>query len=237
VSARARIRRAVRDERGFTITELLVTMIVGLIVLFALFGLFEVALRANGRVGDRVDAAQRGRNALEQITQELRSQVCLGPQVPPIVSGTDTSITFYADVGGETFSPDKRVLTYVPAAGATPGYILEQVYQSTGGTLPNLTWSATPSRTRRIIEGVTTSAAPVFRYWGFNADGSGSMVQLTSNPLTSTDRTQVVRVDVSFVARPTRNPASTAQNSEFDDEVYVRTADPTNPTSGPVCLM
>ena len=65
-------------------------------------GMVDVSQRASSRVEARVDSTQRGRVAMEQVTQRLRSQVCLG-SASPIVSATDTDVTFFADLGDEQF--------------------------------------------------------------------------------------------------------------------------------------
>ena len=86
-----------RDERGFTLIELLVAMVIGMIVLIAAFMVLDRTISASGQVADRSEALQRGRQAMELITRQLRSQVCVGT-TKPIVSGTDTSVSFYADL-------------------------------------------------------------------------------------------------------------------------------------------
>ena len=58
------MRELTRQQSGFTLVELIVTMLVGMIVLTALFGLVDVALRASKRVDNRVESSQRGRLAL-----------------------------------------------------------------------------------------------------------------------------------------------------------------------------
>ena len=67
----------IRGDAGFTIVELLVTVLIGTVVLFALFGLVDVALRSQQRVDGRVDSNSRGRLAMEQMVQDLRSSVCV----------------------------------------------------------------------------------------------------------------------------------------------------------------
>jgi prepilin-type N-terminal cleavage/methylation domain-containing protein len=233
VSARVRP----RDQAGYTLVELLTTMFVGGIVLSALFGLLDVSLVAGNRVTNRVDAVQRGRVAVEQLTQVLRSQTCLGPGVPPVVQGDDNSLTFYADIGDDKFNPDKRKLVYTPPSGSTLGYVTESVYPATGGSLPALTFAATPSRVRRVVGGITSSGLPLLRYYAYTTtDPPTATVQLPT-PLSTADLARVVKIDVSFTVRPTQAPAETRADARFDNSVYVRTADPTNPTKGPVCLV
>ena len=53
----ARSARLRRDERGFTLIEVMVAMVVGLIVIGALFAILEVSLKQNARITDRVQSA------------------------------------------------------------------------------------------------------------------------------------------------------------------------------------
>ena len=83
---RPRLRQLRSDERGFTLPELLIAMAIGLIVLLAAFMLLDRAVSA--RPGRRPPGRlQRGRLAMELITRQLRSQVCLGDATEPITAG------------------------------------------------------------------------------------------------------------------------------------------------------
>lgn len=238
MTARARIaarlraaRRGATGERGFTLVELLVTISVGMVVLFAVFGLLDVSLRASSRVQDRTDVVQRGRNAMEQITQELRSQTCLGSGYPALTQADSNSMTFYADLGDETFTPQKRTLTY------SAGTIVERLYPMTGGTLPNVTFAATPSRTRTLITNIApVSGTPVFRYYKFTLTDPITPSVLMTTPLSAADLANTVRIAVSFVAQPLQGTANNSVSTTFENYVYVRTSDPTDPQRSPACL-
>ena len=93
------------DERGFTLIELLVSMVIGLIVIFAAYTILDTSGTISRRTQDRVDAAQRGRLAMDVIGSELRSQVCLPGAIPPMVAGaTATDFTFYSNLGDQEFA-------------------------------------------------------------------------------------------------------------------------------------
>ena len=78
-----------REERGFTLVELLVATSLGTVVLLAAGVLSTSMLNAQTRISDRSEAIARGRTAMEQIVQQLRSQVCLGPGYPSITYADD----------------------------------------------------------------------------------------------------------------------------------------------------
>ena len=94
-----------RDEQsGFTVIELVVTSAIGMVVLLALFGLVDTTQSASSTVTQRVDASQRGRTAMEQLSQAIRSVVCAktDPDASPgvIASGSGSHITVYTAIQG-----------------------------------------------------------------------------------------------------------------------------------------
>ena len=69
--------RLLREERGLTLIELLVSMTAGVVVVAGATLVLVVALRQNTRVIDPVQADSIGRTALNQIVDELHSS-CTG---------------------------------------------------------------------------------------------------------------------------------------------------------------
>lgn len=66
-------RRLPRDEAGFTLVEALVAATMMFAVLFALYGIFDVSVRAFGYGGDRVEAVGNARLALGRMEREIRA--------------------------------------------------------------------------------------------------------------------------------------------------------------------
>ena len=64
---RRRLRTLGPDQSGFTLTELLIAISIGLVLLFAAFTLLDRASSASQEIIDRQDAVQRGRQAMELI--------------------------------------------------------------------------------------------------------------------------------------------------------------------------
>src|SRR5439155_3690153 len=104
---------AIRQEEGFTLVELLVTILIATIVMLALFGLVDMALPASKRIDDRVETDSLGRNAMDQVVRELRTASCArtgktGTGAPIYQSpigdvaelSTGTKVTFYATLVG-----------------------------------------------------------------------------------------------------------------------------------------
>jgi prepilin-type N-terminal cleavage/methylation domain-containing protein len=237
----ARLRHGLGDERGFTMIELLVGMSVGMIVLFGLYNLLDSVAPATTRVQDRVDAQARGRAAVEQMAQLLRTTVCVQNGIDandnatfwsPYNTATDSSVTFYtftidqthvADVTSGAFEPQRRTFTY---ANGTLSETVEQGTYAAGAYTP--TWGAMSSRTIATdIQPIT--GRPIFTYKGYSGtpatlntiapanDGTGTIRVL------DTDLPKIARIDIAFRAVPVngRNPAAGAS---FEDSINTRPA-------------
>ena len=110
----AALRRA-RSQSGHTLMELVVAMAIGMGILLIAFHLLDRSLGLTREVSDRVDAVQRGRLAMDTMTRQLRSQVCLGANAALVDASAD-SVTFYSNLG-TTGVPEKDTFTFDEAAG------------------------------------------------------------------------------------------------------------------------
>lgn len=228
VSARGNI----RAEQGFTLIELLVTALLGIIVLLGAFNVFDSGLRASANVQDRTEVVQRGRTAMEQLTQELRSQTCLGPGYPAITYGDGNTIIFYANFG-TGFAPEQRRLIYSPSADT----LTEYSYQL-NGTLPNVTPAPSPYRTRLLLTNATPSNSDqsFFHFYAFTGQDPITPSALLSVPLSSGDAARTVQIVAGFVVHPIRGRQNDRVATTFENQVYARTADPTDPVHSPQCI-
>jgi prepilin-type N-terminal cleavage/methylation domain-containing protein len=75
----ARLRHRIGSERGYTLVELLVTMIILSIVLAGLTGLFSAGLRAETDVAFRSRSQSEARNALSYLRQEVHCASAMTP--------------------------------------------------------------------------------------------------------------------------------------------------------------
>jgi hypothetical protein len=76
---------------------------------------------------------------------------------------------------------------------------------------------------------------PVFRYFALDQSGGrGANLELAT-PLSASDLARTARIAVSFTARP-HNASSDKFATTLQDDVYVRSADPMNPTGAMTCL-
>ena len=219
-----------RDERGFTLPELLIAMPIGIIVLLAAFFTLDSSVVLTGKVTDRVDRTQRARVAMEGITRRLRSQVCPTVGQPALISADDYSVKFYSFLGTRPFVPDIREIAW----DTNTNSIIERKWAGTGTAL-NTTWAATPTASTVLSDVKPTFASgnsgprgPVFKYY------LGSSQTPLTTPLSAANLAATSRIGLSFMTyaqgRNLTGPAETMQN-----DVFVRTADPNATSTSPDC--
>jgi len=66
-------RRLLVDERGFSLIEVLVTTMIMIVVLFALYSLFDTGLRVFSVGNDKVEAVENARLGLEKMKREIQA--------------------------------------------------------------------------------------------------------------------------------------------------------------------
>ena len=132
----------VRDESGFTLIELLMAMTIGVVVLLAAFMLVDASAPLAQKTQDRVDAAQRGRLAMEIIGAELRSQVCMPGAVPPIMPTVSdgSNVWFYGNNQDQDSLPQRHHI-YIQGTA-----LREDTWQGTGSITQRHLPGASPRR-------------------------------------------------------------------------------------------
>ncbi len=137
--------RLLKDEGGFTLSEMLVTMMIMMTVMFALYSIFDMSIRVFSFGNDKTEAVENARLGLEKMEREIRAaypqdKAAIPPNTTLLTSWTNSSITFGNDLDGnrkieclvggsppcETISYD----VYQPAVGST--YALGRVNASGG---------------------------------------------------------------------------------------------------------
>jgi hypothetical protein len=221
-----------RGEAGLTVIELLVAATVGVGVLFAVLGLLDTSTRLSASTVDRVETASRARLAMDLVTRQVRSQLCLGTDLPALTAATPTSMTFYGSLAPEA-SPlvvQRRTLTY----DAVTKRLLQTVWTG-AGVRPNITFDTAP-QTSVIADGiVAVGTAPVFQYYRFQVPAAGGTARpalITTMPLVADDLARTIQVGFNFAAVGRRSTTRV----EMASKVYVRTSNPTNPDNSPLCL-
>lgn len=170
------VTRRTRDERGFTLPELLIATLLAMFVVGAAVTIFTAGIRSQPRVNTQAAAIQQARIAMESMIRELRQ----GSSVPSASASQLAVVTYVHDGTCGTTTPVCRV-TY---ACATDGTCTRGIAHPDG---------TSPASPTRIVSGLATNA--VFTYtapttttpaWvgvtlAFPGTGGGSAITLSDS--------------------------------------------------------
>jgi prepilin-type N-terminal cleavage/methylation domain-containing protein len=247
----ATIRRRAGDSRGFSLIEVLVAMVTGLIVTGALFAILEVSLRQTTRDLDTVQATQLGGAGLTHIVDELHS-ACLASKFTPILEkSSPTELRFIsgysqaAEIGkGEVH---EHHIVWEPKNDTLTDFS----YSATSGEAPSFTYAKEPEPKAgtRIAEDVIeveklpktepATFLPMFRYEKYatkpvEATSSTSVSGLTPieypskspEPLTAAMAKEVSSVAVEYRAGPVNGDGREHRTVVFESQVAFAFASP-----------
>jgi prepilin-type N-terminal cleavage/methylation domain-containing protein len=106
--------RFLREERGFTLPEMLVTIIIMMVVFFALYSVFDMSVRIFMFGSNKVEAVESARLGLERMEREIRAAYPVGSDGhlffsanglatsnPPRAMPAASQITFGNEIGAE----------------------------------------------------------------------------------------------------------------------------------------
>jgi type II secretory pathway component PulJ len=126
-------RRFLREERGFTLTEMLVTTMLMIVVLFAIYSIFDISLRVFGFGNASMEATDNARMGMAKMEREIRAAYPLenasyqsgGITRNPTLftSFGSQQITFGNDRNGNRMVDGDEVITY-ELSGSGPPYTL-----------------------------------------------------------------------------------------------------------------
>jgi type II secretory pathway component PulJ len=223
-----------RDERGTTLVELMVGLAAGMVVLAALSMVLIVAVRTTSRIGARVDATQRARVVLTQITEELHS-ACIEPQMAPILSESNkTELVFVHAVSGTASSVAP---TPVKSVIRLNGNTLEQKDTAwVKGTAPNWEWSAATPSTRKLLTKVSPGglSGTLFTYKVYSNGVLESFAPAAPSTLGTTTAPKVVQVQLALNALPTSQPVKDpGSDATLQSTAVLRLTPPTFSESAP----
>ena len=229
-----------RSQAGFTVVEMLVaTMVLGIVAMGALT-MMDVVLRQGNGVLARTESAQRGRLALDAMTRQIRSQVCLNEATAGMIGATPTKLTFYADLGGGGTRPTKRMLEYQPGTRT----IRESVWVAKADG----TYAAAATRTTELLDNVVPAVGqsgqplPTFGYYAYPDPLPAAprpdfalVGTPASAPLTAAQLRRIAMVRINFAVRPP-SARDDAIVTPLRDDIQLRNADPNNATTpDPTC--
>ena len=164
-STRQRLHRLRNDERGLTIIEMMVTLllmgIVGTIMFASVVSVTQTLTHSQAN-SDSLDIARVGMNRLAKTVRSGMSiQQNGSSDLPPLVSMAPNQVTVYASLGTV---PAK--VTYSIDANRQ---LTETWYAGVAASSPYWTFSATP-RTEVIARQIPVSAPALFTFLDVNGD-------------------------------------------------------------------
>lgn len=220
------LRRAHRDQRGFTLMETLVAMITGIVVIGALFAILESSTKQTARLSELAQATQTGNVAMTHILDELHS-ACVAAGFAPVQQGSTPSKLIVQDgyFPEKIKEPSKEpeysfvrqdTIEYSSSEGRLYDKWLKASGEVESGVYP--TSKSTPT-TVLLAEKVSQVEAKgekvsVFKYWAYATAPSSSTSEaaatlteikpseIASEGLTSAQAKSVAAVTVTFSTAP-----------------------------------
>lgn len=219
---RASAPATIGGEAGYTLIELLVVLVMGVVVVSALFTIVDVTLHQTNRTFSKLDATQRARTSFETVENELHS-ACLADQIQPIQSGSSpTTLVFVSQYGnGANPTAVEHTITFNAAAQT----LTDSSYAATGGTSPSWTFSSTATSTRTLLTNVSQSGTtPVFQYFAYQqplnssgnpyTDGQGYPYMMLLDGTSSVPGTSVIPAAQPLAATPTLSTTNAQSAAE-----------------------
>jgi competence protein ComGC len=92
--------RFLREERGFTLTEMMVTIVIWIVVLFALYSIFDMSIKVFLVGNNKAEAMENARLGIEKMEREIR-QAALYPDGHLFDTMDEDQISFANDLDGD----------------------------------------------------------------------------------------------------------------------------------------
>ena len=200
--------RAVLDsqDEGMTMTELIIAMMIGSIVLVGVGAMFVSSLRENRTVTGKTTSTADARIGMEAMTRTLRVAVVPSAGTSPFNSPAGTPISpsrvsFYSSLGAvtETSDPLPTLVTFY--YDATKKCLIREMTPSAGSL----------SSVCIARGGINLSGDALFTYYPLAADGTVSTTPYAATAITSnlaTIASVAINLEVTDLANPSVPPTT-----------------------------
>ena len=214
-----------RDERGTTLTELLVGMFAGLVVLAALVTLIMVTLSTSSRVSARVHATQEARLTLTKIVNQLHS-ACIAPKIAPLKGpSTGTELRFVHATGSAVSpTPTETRITF------EDGKLVQRDFAWVSNVAPLWTFATTSSREVVLNDGISPiGSKPIFTYY----KSTGGTPSPLATPVKEGALNEAIQVTIAFMAEPNDDNGEDATPARIQGSATFRLTAITYSTTAP----
>jgi prepilin-type N-terminal cleavage/methylation domain-containing protein len=199
----ARTRRALSEpERGLTLVELLVAMVITSILLVAVGTVTMATLRAVRTLNAKTSTSANARVGLEALTRTLRAAAIPTREAAAITSATGSSITFYSNVNRKSALIDSGVVVPTKMEYYQDGSCLYEAQTPArkltpaNNTAPLYAWDT--GRTVRCLLRTTTQNS-LFSYFTSAAQSAAALPIGTGLTATVMATVQSVQVTMTVV--------------------------------------
>jgi len=214
-----RIARALRDDRGFSLVELSVALMLSSMVVGTFVTMFFSFSQNAADVTGRADSQEQAREVLVEMVVEIRQAVAPGPNSDPIATMTADGITFYTTEIGS--AAPVKVAYQRTACDHGECELHRQRYASNGITQGTYTFSGTPFEQSLLLTGVLADV-PLF------SGGRWSGNPKTLSTVTSCNGTSVScafpLVSITLRSYPANTSEGARTPFEMQEQVRLRNA-------------
>jgi Tfp pilus assembly protein PilW len=210
-------------EHGFTLVEMLVAMVTGLVVILATLSVLDISISQSSRIAERTDADQRGRLAMEKVLLELHSSCIADPFTPVQKESTATNLRFISQTGSA--ASFTTVTMHEIKLNTVTGKLTDASFVSSPVEGTTMTFPGTATRTETILAGVSNSqegakVVPVFSYYKYAGGNLSSTPE--EIPLSPPDAEATAEVTVAFTVAPSSERTTADRTVDFTNTAVLR---------------
>ncbi len=212
---------ALAAHDGFTLIEMLVSIVAGMVLVLAILAAFDSSVRQSQAAIDRVEATQNGRIGLEKLLQELNSS-CVWSSVPTVQAGSDGSHIWFLTAFSSTPLPTPVLHeVWLDSAGRLEdaSYALTNP-QTTPAGWTSSAFNATPTSTRTLATNVSyiSGTSSIFQYYQYlSGQLATDLTHQLAAPLSAASAPAVGAVTVGFATGPSDKSTQTDRTINLTD--------------------
>lgn len=260
----ASLRASACEQRGFTLIEMLVAILAGVIVVAATLAILDFSARQTTRITDSVQSNRIGRNALNAMLEELHSS-CTGFGATAIQAPSTTPVSPLASTGGSNLwflsaygnptSGEPSVSNVVQhdinwtatgsnGAGEQIGTLRDYTFTGSGSA-PNWSFPALTTANAGVKVLATNvmplSTSTLFRYYRYdtnaaNVETYGKTIEVPPAEVgTVATNQKIAEVKIAFKQAPEKGDTRSGHTTTFNGAAALRLTPPETGSEGATC--